>query len=152
VYPLFRQLRPAMAFLPTKYEFSSYIRKNLCGRKISRRMRPDCLLHRLPDTARGHVCCEDSRPAFVVVDTVATPAPLASHPTKPLTIHQSLQKLLFKAMLETMDMGSLFSHLKILGLSVAVLRMRTKLMMRLFPKILRLLLKQGEPAKLHKRH
>ena len=53
-------------------------------------------------------------------------------------------------MLEAMDMGSLFCHPGILGLSVAVLRMRTKLMMRLFPKILRLLLRQGEPAKLHK--
>jgi hypothetical protein len=149
VYPLFCQLRPAMA---TKYDLSPYIRKNLCGRKIPRRMRPDCLSHRLPDTARGHVCCEDPRPALVVVDTEPTPAPLASHLTKPLTIHQNLQKLLSKAILETMDMGSLLCHLEILGLSVAVLTMRTKLMMRLFPKILRLLLRQDEPAKLHKRH
>jgi hypothetical protein len=84
-------LRPAMAFLPTKYDLSPYIRKNLCGRKIPRRMRSDCLLHRLLDTARGHVCCEDPRPTLVVIDTVGTPAPLASHLTKPLTIHQSLQ-------------------------------------------------------------
>jgi hypothetical protein len=77
---------------------------------------------------------------------------LARYLKKPLAIHESLQKLLSKAMLETINMGFLLCHLEILGLSVAVLTVRRKLMMRLFPRLLRLSLWQDKPAKLHKRH